>query len=429
MSCGDANRNTDPEQPASSHEAVPSSSLAPWLHGSALGKVFTGMRTDFWTIALDNDLNRRPAVTDGTSGRTLSYAEFGICAGRLALGVRLALGPCHEPPVLALCRNRGAGMVVCMWACQLAGGVYSPMNHTLPVDRKKFIMENTGSRVLLTEPEILAQWPAEAIPDGVLIVPLDAHDQPLSGIDCSALPSQLHAIHEALEALLSPAQPSDYAYFIHTSGSTGQPKCVTHTQGSVDWHTHMTLLGSGLCRKDDVVLQVADCSFDLHLRDVYCFLSFGGHVVTVPAQALSDMDLLTELFYRHQVTWVECVPLIFTAAVNYLDVSNLWFRLQSLRVWSCIGAAYQLPAAQLAHRSLPNLQFVNSFAPTENCFVTTVHRVTKEELALSDKLYSTPIGRPVSGWQCWLLDEEEEPYQRRSSKFCECHNVSRGTQH
>ena len=63
----------------------------------------------------------------------------------------------------------------------------------------------------------------------------------------------------------------------------------------------MTLLGSGLCRKDDVVLQVADCSFDLHLRDVYCFLSFGGHVVTVPAQALSDMDLLTELFYRHQV--------------------------------------------------------------------------------------------------------------------------------
>ena len=135
MSCGDANRNTDPEQPASSHEAVPSSSLAPWLHGSALGKVFTGMRTDFWTIALDNDLNRRPAVTDGTSGRTLSYAEFGICAGRLALGVRLALGPCHEPPVLALCRNRGAGMVVCMWACQLAGGVYSPMNHTLPVDR------------------------------------------------------------------------------------------------------------------------------------------------------------------------------------------------------------------------------------------------------------------------------------------------------
>ena len=85
--------------------------------------------------------------------------------------------------------------------------------------------------------------------------------------------------------------------------------------GSVDWHTHMTLLGSGLCRKDDVVLQVADCSFDLHLRDVYCFISFGGHVVTVPAQALSDMDLLTELFYRHQV----CCPLPQSARWASLD--------------------------------------------------------------------------------------------------------------
>ncbi len=44
---------------------------------------------------------------------------------------------------------------------------------------------------------------------------------------------------------------------------------VGHNHGSLDWHTHMTLIGSALCRADDCVLQVADCSFDLHIRDVF----------------------------------------------------------------------------------------------------------------------------------------------------------------
>jgi non-ribosomal peptide synthetase component F len=72
------------------------------------------------------------------------------------------------------------------------------------------------------------------------------------------------------------------AYYIHTSGSTGKPKCVVHCHGSLDWHSHMTLLGSGLTRVDDTCLQVADCSFDLHIRDIFCFLSTGANIVTIP---------------------------------------------------------------------------------------------------------------------------------------------------
>ena len=123
------------------------------------------------------------------------------------------------------------------------------------------------------------------------------------------------------------------------------------------------------------------------------------------------MDMFTDLFREYEVTWIECVPLIFSAAVGYLEVTNMWSRLDTLRVWSCIGAAYQLGPAQRAHRHLPNLQFWNSFAPTENCFVTTCHRVTEAELAKKDQLYRVPIGRPVPGWSCYLLAEDEEPPQ------------------
>lgn len=95
-------------------------------------------------------------------------------------------------------------------------------------------------------------------------------------------------------------QPCDTAYYIHTSGSTGKPKCVVHVHSSLDWHSHVTLLGSGVTRSDDVCLQVADCSFDLHIRDIFCFISTGGHVVSIPPAALTDMRLLCSLFLRHR---------------------------------------------------------------------------------------------------------------------------------
>jgi acyl-coenzyme A synthetase/AMP-(fatty) acid ligase len=79
------------------------------------------------------------------------------------------------------------------------------------------------------------------------------------------------------------ASPFCSAYYIHTSGSTGKPKCVVHCHSSLDWHSHVTLLGSGLTRVDDTCLQVADCSFDLHIRDIFCFISTGAHVVTIPS--------------------------------------------------------------------------------------------------------------------------------------------------
>ena len=100
-------------------------------------------------------------------------------------------------------------------------------------------------------------------------------------------------------------QPGDTAYYIHTSGSTGKPNGVVHVHSSLDWHSHVTLLGSGLTRADDVCLQVADCSFDLHIRDIFCFISTGGHIVTIPPAALTDMLLLCDLFRRYRLV---CQP-------------------------------------------------------------------------------------------------------------------------
>ena len=89
------------------------------------------------------------------------------------------------------------------------------------------------------------------------------------------------------------------------------------------------------------------------------------------------------MFVDHSfsVTWIECVPLIFSACVDYMSASDSWSHLRHLRVWSCIGAPFQIAPARTAAKFLPDLQFYNSYAPTENCLVTTMHRLTEAELA------------------------------------------------
>lgn len=212
-------------------------------------------------------------------------------------------------------------MVASMWASHLSGCVYTPINPSLPAKSKRYILENTRARFFLCSPSTLPE--AGALPDGVRVIIIhpttlrsalhepfapqrdNSHPSPLcvpflsdeEMEEKSLLDLQLH-----LDRLLDHrvTQPDDVAYYIHTSGSTGTPKCVVHVHSSLDWHSHVTLLGSGLTRADDVCLQVADCSFDLHIRDVFCFISTGGHVVTIPSVALTDMEVLSECFERHR---------------------------------------------------------------------------------------------------------------------------------
>lgn len=210
-------------------------------------------------------------------------------------------------------------MAVAMWACHLAGCIYTPINSTLPALSKRYILDNTRTQFFICSEATLPQ--PEAVPPGVHILVIDLTTfrstnvavtaqhgpltspsplPPLNDDDIANIP--LSQSYELLEQALNhrPTQPGDIAYYIHTSGSTGKPKCVVHAHSSLDWHSHVTLLGTGLTRADDVCLQVADCSFDLHIRDIFCFISTGGHVVTIPPAALTDMQLLCDLFQRYR---------------------------------------------------------------------------------------------------------------------------------
>src|SRR5208283_3652869 len=79
----------------------------------------------------------------------LSYRELNSRANRLAHTLRkLKVGP--EVPVVA-CLEQSLEMVVGLLAILKAGGVYLPLDPTLPKERMTWILGDSRAPVLLTE--------------------------------------------------------------------------------------------------------------------------------------------------------------------------------------------------------------------------------------------------------------------------------------
>lgn len=132
--------------------------------------------------------------------QSLDYAGLAARVDQLARHlVQLGVGP--DQPV-GLSVSRSIEMVVGMLGILRAGGAYVPLDPAYPAERRAFMLEDSGARVLVSD----HAWEAHRGPT----VRLDA---PLPAADASA-------------SLDGRSRAENLAYVIYTSGSTGKPKGV-----------------------------------------------------------------------------------------------------------------------------------------------------------------------------------------------------------
>ncbi len=104
--------------------------------------------------------------------------------------------------------------------------------------------------------------------------------------------------------------PARTQLLLTTSGSTGTPKIVPiETAGFdafADWAVDEFALAP-----DETALSYAPLNFDLALLDVWTFLRLGSSVVLVEQQRATDAAHLAALVSRHDVTFVQGVPMMY----------------------------------------------------------------------------------------------------------------------
>ncbi len=162
----------------------------------------------------------RSAASAANRGFELSYGELDRRANRLARHLlRHGAGP---ERLVGLFVERSLETVLGILGILKSGAAYLPLDPLYPPERLRFMLEDAGVSILVTQDRLAASLP-----------PLDAAvirlDTDRAAID-----------RESDGALASGAAPESLAYVIYTSGSTGRPKgsLVTHANVSRLFRCH-----------------------------------------------------------------------------------------------------------------------------------------------------------------------------------------------
>lgn len=284
--------------------------------------------------------------------------------------------------------------IAAMIAALRSGIVYVPLNIHAPAAWVGNIIEKSGIKTLLTDPEF--QQKAEAIrPYGLksLFSLGKANIQHPDWISFDVLQATEPDNHWQCPNLMA----DDLAYILYTSGSTGDPKgiLITHRNAYtfIDW---MRL--EFKVTPEDRILSRAPLQFDLSVFDIFSTLAAGACLV-IPELGFSNRPQeVLDLMRREKISVVYTVP---SAYIGWLTKADLDRGLPVLRLLLYAGEPFPTPYLRRVMQCLPGTWVSNIYGPTETNIVTFYHLYEPPE---NDD--PVPLGHTVHDTEAFIVDED-----------------------
>nr|WP_231515113.1 non-ribosomal peptide synthetase [Paenibacillus sp. UNC217MF] len=302
----------------------------------------------------------------------VTYSELNARSNRLARTLRAA--GVRSDQLVGILADRSVEMIVGILGVLKAGGAYVPIDPEYPEQRIRYMLEDSGSQVLLTQHHLLARVQFE----GKLI---DLNDQ---------------AAYSAEERNLEPvSSANDLAYVIYTSGTTGNPKgaMITH-QGLTNyiwWAKNVYAAGEKL----DFPLY-SSISFDLTVTSVFTPLLTGSLIRIYSGE---DKALLIErIVTDNQVNIIKLTP-AHLRLIKELKVTPG----SNIRKLIVGGDNLATGLARSIHDQFGGeIEIFNEYGPTETVVGCMIYRYDPA----TDTSGSVPIGVPAANVSIYLLNSD-----------------------
>ncbi|KAB7836968.1 non-ribosomal peptide synthetase [Streptomyces mobaraensis] len=314
-----------------------------------------------------------PAVV--AADRTLTYAALHREAARVAHWLR-ARGAAPGRPV-GIVLDKGWAQIVAAYAVLYAGAPYLPVDPDAPAERTRALLDRCGAALVLTRRGL-----AEKAGERELL----CLDEPLPA-----------DVPDAAEPPPPAATPSDLAYVLFTSGSSGRPKGVMTEHRGVVNALRETVEEFGV-GPGDRVLALTALHHDMSVFDVFGVLGAGGTLVMPEAERRREAAHWARLLADHRITLWNSVPAMMEMLLEHLgpDLGVL----EPLRLAFLGGDWLSVPAVRRLTEEA-DVEVVSVGGPTETTLWNIRHRVRR----LEPGRRTVPYGTPIANTRYRILDE------------------------
>ncbi|MET8573246.1 acyl-CoA synthetase [Streptomyces sp. NPDC005012] len=274
--------------------------------------------------------------------RSWTYAELDDAVSRAA-GVLRSEGLEPGDRVASYGHNSDAYLIGYL-ACARAGLVHVPVNQNLTGDDLEYLLDQSGSALVLADPAIAGRLPA-----GARVLPLRDGDDSLLARLVSAAPYD------------GPGPGAeDLAQLLYTSGTTALPKGAMMTHRALVHEYLSAVTALGLDAEDRPVHSLPLYhSAQMHVF-LLPYLAVGAHNTILDAP---DGDRLFDLIEAGRADSVFAPPTVWIALANRPDFATR--DLGALRKAFYGASIMPVPVLERLRERLPGLAFHNCFGQSE----------------------------------------------------------------
>ncbi|CAF0955024.1 unnamed protein product [Adineta steineri] len=247
--------------------------------------------------------------------------------------------------VVCQCVERSLSMVIGIMGIEMAGCVYCPLSPRDPQHRLHALTQQTQSRLVFVHHLTKTKFA-----DDIISLDIDSILN-INYIDKKGLLSVI-------------VKGKEIAYIIFTSGSTGTPKAVqVRHKNFIDCMHSLAYINS--FNKDDTVVQMTRCSFDIHVQEILGILLAGGTLIMLHPGGTIDFDYLSE------------------------------------RMFIVVGEPFSVPLIDLIIKiDITNCIVWNLYGPAETTIDCTVYNVN-----VKNDTQNISIGTPLCNYRCIIMNQ------------------------
>jgi amino acid adenylation domain-containing protein len=325
----------------------------------------------------EQQVTERPeAIAIQSNTSTWTYSKLESSSNQIANRLRgLGVVP---GSLVGACLSRSPSAIAAFLGILKAGAAFVPLDPGYPIESIRFMVRDTQLKYFVVDSTGATKL--SNIPDT---------DRFFTDVE--------ELGDESSKAPDVPGAPSDLAYIMYTSGSSGAPKGIMIEHRSV-----VRLVSKpnyvNLSPKE-TILQLAPLSFDASTFEIWGALANGARLVIAPGLTPSLSDI-AECLDQCNVTTLWLTSGLLNAMVD--EHPTAFRRVRQLLAGGDVLSPHHV---RRAIQAMKNGCLINGYGPTENTTFTCCHRVRIEDTTAP----SIPIGTPINGTQVYVLSGDLQP--------------------